>query len=153
MSLGRSSFYTKSRNISVLSCPFVLGIMSHLATEFLNAWLRFPLKSFSVRQVLISWKSGKDVLWKWVCYISADTYYPSNTSGWTYHCIWPLFLYHISLPVALSTFPQPVFDYLDITLWPFPTLVSLPCLFFFCLIDRLRLQSSKQLLLMSFFFF
>lgn len=88
------------------------------------------------------------------CYIYATTYYPPNTSGQTTQCIWPLFLYHISLSVGPSAFPHSVFHYLSITLWPFPMLLmSLPCLFFFCLIDRLCPQTFPTLPLTSFFFF
>lgn len=71
-----------------------------------------------------------------VCYINAATYYPPNTSGWTTQWFWPLFLYQISPPVALSTVCHLFIHYLSIILWPFPMLlISLPLLFVFGLID------------------
>lgn len=120
--------------------------MSHLAIELLGAWLHFPFYSFSIRPVLTPENRKKDVLWKWAHYICATTYYPPNISGRTSQCIWPLFLYHISLPVGHSTFPLPLYQSLT-----FPTRpVSRPCLFFFCLIDR---SICKHSLLCLFFLF
>lgn len=91
--------------------------------------------------------------WKWVCYCCATAYFPANSSGRIARRSWPLFLYHVSLPVGLVTFPPPLFHYLSITIWPFPTrLVSLRGLFFFRLIDRSRLQTFPTLPFDTLFF-
>lgn len=91
--------------------------------------------------------------WNWVCYCCATTYFPANSSGRIARRSWPLFLYHVSLPVGLVTFPPPLFHYLSITIWPFPTrLVSLHGLFFFRLIDRSRLQTFPTLPFDTLFF-
>lgn len=77
-----------------------------------------------------------------MCYCCATTYFPANSSGRIAQRSWPLFLYRVSLPVGLVTFPPPLFHYLSITIWPFPTRpVSLRGLFFFRLIDRSCLQT------------
>lgn len=82
----------------------------------------------------------KDVPWKWVCYIYATPYYPPNTSGRTAQCFWPLFLYHISLPVALSTLPPSLFPlplYHALTFSNASDVSTLLVFLFFFLLNRL----------------
>lgn len=81
------------------NCPCIC-FGSYLSGELLVTLLPFS----AIKQVLTLRKSKKDVIWKWVCYIYVPAYYPPSTSSWTSQCFWPLFLCHISLPVALPRF-------------------------------------------------
>lgn len=92
-------------------------------------------------------KSKKDVIWKWVCYIYVPAYYPPSTSSWTSQCFWPLFLCHISLPVALPRFSPfyPLLLYHSLT-FSNASNISAPPLFF-VLFNRSSLSPN------NFFFF
>lgn len=115
--------------------------MSHLARAFSSLAAFLTLVIFILDRCWFEGKRNRHVLKVCVCVrlcnINAATYYPPNTSGWTTQWFWPLFLYHLSSPVALSSVCHPFIHYLSIILWPFPMLlISLPLLFVFCLIDH-----------------